>query len=71
MSKLKNKLITTPNITDPDGFYAQLLSLHDGHTKQISDDINAQLILVLANHIGNRDILNQAFELVKHERKPS
>lgn len=57
------KLITTPNLPDPDGFYAQLLDLHDGHDKKTSDTINAQLILLLANHIGDRDILNQAFAI--------
>lgn len=59
-----SKLITTPNIKDPDGFYAQLLELHEGHDKETSDTINAQLILVLSNHIGNRDILSEAFKLV-------
>lgn len=59
-----NKLITTPNIKDPDGFYAELLELHEGHNKETSDAINAKLILVLSNHIGNRDILREAFKLV-------
>ncbi len=58
-----NKLITTPNMSDPDGFYAKLLELHQNHDKQTSDAINAKLILVLANHIGDHDILSQAFEL--------
>lgn len=66
-----NKLVTTPNIQDPDGFYAELLELHEGHNKQISDGINAQLVLVLANHIGDRDVLSQAFQLVTHERTTS
>lgn len=59
-----NKLITTPNIKDPDGFYAELLELHEGHNKETSDAINAKLILVLSNHIGNRDILRETFKLV-------
>ena len=58
-----------PNIQDPDGFYAQLLALHEGHDKPTSDAINARLILILANHIGEREILNQAFQLAKQERK--
>ena len=65
---MKNKLITSANIPDPDGFYAELLDLHEGHEKTISDGINAQLILVLCNHIGDRDILRQAFELVRQDR---
>jgi hypothetical protein len=61
-------LITTPNISDPDGFYAELLDLHNQHDKTTSDAINAQLILILANHIGDREILKQAFALAAQER---
>lgn len=53
-------LITTPNIKDADDFYADLLALHDGHSKEASDSINARLILLLANHIGDRNVLAQA-----------
>ncbi len=53
-------LITTPNIENADDFYADLLALHDGHSKEASDAINARLILLLSNHIGDRDILSQA-----------
>jgi hypothetical protein len=56
-------LITTPNIPDPDGFYAELLELHEGRTKSASDGINARLVLILANHIGDRAILREAFDL--------
>ncbi len=55
------KLITTPNITDPDGFYAELLALHEGRDKAGSDAINARLVLILANHIGDREVLREAF----------
>jgi len=58
-------LITKPNIKDPDGFYAQLLELHENLTKEQSDALNARLILLLANHIGDREILNQAFNLAQ------
>lgn len=53
-------LVTTPNITDADDFYADLLALHDGHSKEQSDAINARLILLLANHIGDRNVLAKA-----------
>jgi len=53
-------LITTPNIIDADDFYADLLALHDGQSKERSDAINARLILLLANHIGDREVLAQA-----------
>ena len=59
----------TPNIADPDGFYDELLALHDGLSKEESDALNARLILVLSNHIGDRDVLRQAFEAAKPPQK--
>jgi hypothetical protein len=53
-------LITTPNISGPDDFYAELLALHADHSTEESHAINARLILILANHIGDRDVLRQA-----------
>lgn len=56
------RLNTDPNIADPDGFYAELLMLHDGREKAESDAINARLILLLANHIGDREVLTEAMQ---------
>ena len=50
----------TPNIADPDCFYDELLHAHEGLSKEESDALNARLILVLANHIGDRAILREA-----------
>ena len=54
------KLMLDPNIIDPDGFYDELLGAHQGLTKEQSDAFNARLILILANHVGDRDILRAA-----------
>jgi hypothetical protein len=59
------KLITKPNLDRPDDFYAELLALHEGKSKDESDAINARLILILANHIGQRDVISEAFEAAK------
>lgn len=56
MSGLK----TSANIAGPDDFYEELLALHEGRSKEQSDAVNARLILLLANHIGDRDVLRQA-----------
>ena len=58
-------LITTPNIVDPDDFYAELLALHEGRSKEESDAINARLVLLLANHIGDIDVLREAIAVAK------
>ncbi|KAA0921140.1 DUF2783 domain-containing protein [Aquicoccus porphyridii] len=58
-------LILTPNIDGPDDFYADLLAAHEGLSKEESDALNARLILVLANHIGDRKALAQAITAAK------
>ncbi|WP_170328382.1 DUF2783 domain-containing protein [Ruegeria arenilitoris] len=55
-------LILTPNLDNGDDFYAELLTAHDGLEKSESEALNARLILVLANHIGNADVLAQALK---------
>ena len=55
-------LTLTPNIPDPDGFYETLINAHEGLTKDESDALNARLILILANHIGDRAVLAAALK---------
>ncbi|MEH6645800.1 DUF2783 domain-containing protein [Sulfitobacter sp.] len=55
----------TPNLTDPDGFYEELIRAHEGLTKEQSDAFNARLILTLANHIGDRAVLSAALDTAK------
>ncbi|MDK3071951.1 DUF2783 domain-containing protein [Sedimentitalea sp. JM2-8] len=58
-----SELTLTPNIDGPDDFYEDLLAIHDGRTKEESDAINARLILVLANHIGDSAVLKAALSV--------
>ncbi|MCV0426848.1 MAG: DUF2783 domain-containing protein [Roseibium sp.] len=53
---------TKPNLDQPDAFYADLLTAHEGLTKEESDAFNARLILLMANQIGDRKVLNQLLE---------
>lgn len=53
-------LITIPNLTDADGFYEALIAAHDGLTPEQSTALNARLILLLANHIGDHETLLSA-----------
>lgn len=55
-------LNTQANIKGPDEFYAELLSVHEGLSKAESDALNARLILLLANHIGDRAVLSEALK---------
>ncbi|AXT27044.1 DUF2783 domain-containing protein [Ruegeria sp. AD91A] len=53
-------LILSPNIDNADDFYAELLAAHEGLDKADSDALNARLVLVLANHIGDEQVLSDA-----------
>jgi len=53
-------LNTTANIARPDDFYAALISLHEGRSRAESDAINARLIFILANQIGDEAVLQEA-----------
>lgn len=48
---------TQPNIPDPDGFYAAWVAAHEGLTPQQSADLNARLVLLLANQCGDQTTL--------------
>lgn len=61
-------LILDPNIPDPDGFYADLLAAHEGLSDDESAALNARLILILANHIGDRAVLRDALKAAKGDR---
>ena len=60
-------LNTKPNIARPDDFYAALLGAHEGLTKAESDALNARLVLILANHIGDIEVLDAALNAAKLE----
>ena len=60
-------LIVTPNLSDPDGFYQALLERHKGLSEAQSQALNAQLVLILANHIGDPAVLEEALDLARHD----
>lgn len=53
-------LNTEPNLADPDDIYQALIDLHGGLTREQSELVNARLILLLANHIGDAGVLREA-----------
>lgn len=58
-------LITESNLPDPDGFYATLLAAHKGLSPAQSQALNAELILILCNHIGDPAVIEQALALTQ------
>jgi len=60
-------LRTDPNIADADAFYAELIELHRGLGEEQSRLLNARLILLLANHVGDLQALREAMTIAKEE----
>ncbi|MEP2783292.1 MAG: DUF2783 domain-containing protein [Pseudoruegeria sp.] len=56
-------LTLTPNIEDPDGFYEMLTEAQRDMSAEEADDMNARLVLILANQIGQASLLREAVEL--------
>ena len=56
------KLMTEPRLARPDDLYAALMDLHRNLTPEQSRVANARLILLLANHIGDLEVLHQALD---------
>ncbi|KAB2920176.1 MAG: DUF2783 domain-containing protein [Hyphomicrobiaceae bacterium] len=54
------ELNTEPNIADPDGFYQELIDSQRDMTEEQAELMNAKLILILANQIGDRATLQRA-----------
>lgn len=56
-----SQLNIEPNIADMDAFYEHLIDMHNGLSDADSQLVNAKLVLLLANHIGDIDVLKDAF----------
>jgi len=52
-----------PNITDPDGFYQELIECQRELSNEQADMLTTKLVLILANHVGDREVLRQAIAL--------
>ena len=59
------ELETRPNIPDPDGFYAELIAAHEGLSDAESAGLNARLVLILANQVGDRGVLSAAIRVAR------
>ena len=60
-------LVTDPNIAAPDDFYEALILLHRDLTDEQSAFVNAKLVLLLANHIGDAGVLRAAMAAARED----
>jgi hypothetical protein len=57
------KLITASRFFDPDAAYRLLVEARRGLTAQQAAALDAKLVLILANHIGDAEVLEDAIAL--------
>jgi hypothetical protein len=60
---------TALNLQDADGFYERLLDAHHGLSREESERLNARLILLLANQVGDAELLAQCIEAAREHPK--
>jgi hypothetical protein len=58
-------LSTSSNFAKPDDAFRMIVESHRGLSDAQSADLDAALVLVLANHIGDLEVLREAIELAK------
>jgi hypothetical protein len=62
---MMQKLILEPNLSSTDDFYQMLIDMHQGLDDAESQLVNAKLILLLSNHIGELGILREAMDIAR------
>ena len=60
-------LVTECNLAAPDDFYERLIDMHRGLDEAASARVNAKLILLLCNHIGDAEVLAQAMAAARED----
>jgi hypothetical protein len=60
-------LNTESNLAVPDDFYQELIDLHRDLSDEQSALVNAKLILLLANHVGDMDVLRAAMAAARED----
>jgi len=64
-------LNSQPNIAAPDDFYQELIDLHRDLSDEQSALVNAKLILLLANHVGDAAALRAALAAAREDLPPA
>ena len=56
-------LYTSSNFPRPDDAFRAIAEAHRGLSEEQSADLDSMLVLILANHIGDLDVLREAIAL--------
>jgi hypothetical protein len=67
MNRNDSDLNLEPNLSAPDDFYQDLVDAHRDLSEPQSSLLNAKLILLLANHIGDPRVLRAAVAAARQD----
>ena len=62
---------TDAHMADPDGFYEAWIAAHEGLSDEESNDLDARLVLLLANQVGDSDVLRACIAEALASRSPA
>lgn len=62
-------LVTTSQLRDPDSAFVMLVEARRGLSEQAAAALDAKLVLILANHIGDIGVLKEAIALAKKDAR--
>jgi hypothetical protein len=62
------RLNTQSRFAEPDAAYVALVEARRGLSDEAAADLDAKLVLILANHIGDLEVLKEAIALAKEEK---
>lgn len=62
------KLVTASQFRDPDEAYVALVEARRGLSETEASELDTKLVLILANHIGDVDVLKEAIALARPAR---
>ena len=62
-------LATTSKFKDPDSAFVMLIDARRGLSEEAAAALDARLVLILANHIGDIDVLKQAITLARQSAR--
>lgn len=65
------KLVTESRFANPDAAYERLVDAHRGLDERASRALDARLVLILANHIGDLEVVEEAIRLAGRAGAPA
>ncbi len=58
-----------PRFADPDAVYTMIVDAHRGLDAEASAALNARLVLILANHIGDAGVIREALDVANGQAR--